>query len=580
MSRRLLGLFVIGYWLIVNAFGCVYAEEVTILFTGQTHAMLYPCDCPYEQDGGVARRASKIREFRKADPHILLLDAGNFFAGGLMDEYSQNTELDKVRTFVNLNAIKLMGYDALCISDDEFNFGAEFFEAQTANLGIPLLSCNIRGSKMPFITKEVKGIAFGIIGVTTPLAKSKVGILDIASPAAAVKDAVSSLKGSGADVIVLLSTLSSDENMQLMGEIPTIDIIIGNFTSVENKEPFLKKNNTVVFRPFFQGRRLSKATLFIKNKKIDEIDFEEIRLSDEIKDDKDMVVMLPRCFSDDECRKENLVGYCQNPGRNDAVCTYAETKRVNLYVIEPPDCKTCSTKAVINNLKKTFPGLTVSYIKYPSSQSKEMIDAIDIDSLPAYILGKEAGKEKEFPSFRDNVYQRGDFYLVKPSLGGVSLYLKRQKVEGQFDIFISLFDRDAAELLAMLREFNPTVHFLTVESDKGFQAKSGVAEAEEYVRSVCVQKYYPQDFWNYIICRADRTSSSWWEDCCSDAIDTEVIRECARSKEGDELLKENISLNKEIQVMFGPTYLINNNEIFSSKGVPLREEIRKIIKKK
>ncbi|MBN1913278.1 MAG: hypothetical protein JW788_02645, partial [Candidatus Omnitrophica bacterium] len=35
-----------------------FAQDIDILFTGNTHAMLYDCGCPHEPDGGIARRAA------------------------------------------------------------------------------------------------------------------------------------------------------------------------------------------------------------------------------------------------------------------------------------------------------------------------------------------------------------------------------------------------------------------------------------------------------------------------------------------------------------------------------------------
>ena len=57
------------------------------------------------------------------------------------------------------------------------------------------------------------------------------------------------------------------------------------------------------------------------------------------------------------------------------------------------------------------------------------------------------------------------------------------------------------------------------------------------------------------------------------------IKSCARGEEGKALLKENISLNKELQVMFGPAYLLDNQEIFGTQGVPPKEDFRKILKR-
>jgi len=168
--------------------------------------------------------------------------------------------------------------------------------------------------------------------------------------------------------------------------------------------------------------------------------------------------------------------------------------------------------------------------------------------------------------------------LLKPQVSGVAYFINRQIKKGSLDLFFSIFDKDAAELLSVLREFNPNLHFLAVEKNLGFDAKNGSFEIEEYLRGVCVQKYYPQKFWDYLICRAKNISSSWWEDCLNET-DVLKIKTCARDSEGALLLKENIVLNKEVQVMFGLNYLLDNYQMFSSRGVPNKEELRKIIKK-
>ena len=138
----------LGFWLLANFFNYGYAKEITILYTGTTHAMLYPCSCPVEPDGGIARRAALIKELRRKYPNSLLLDPGSFFAGGLLDEYTLNTQLDTQRTKINLKALELMKYDALGIGPDEFNFGAEFLNENISSLNLKFLSCNIRAQKV------------------------------------------------------------------------------------------------------------------------------------------------------------------------------------------------------------------------------------------------------------------------------------------------------------------------------------------------------------------------------------------------------------------------------------------------
>ena len=87
--------------------------ELTVIYTGDTHAALYPCDCPFESDGGIARRATMIRRIRKqAQGSVLLVDAGGAVAGGLYDEYSVSPELDSLRQEYYLKALAEMAYDA------------------------------------------------------------------------------------------------------------------------------------------------------------------------------------------------------------------------------------------------------------------------------------------------------------------------------------------------------------------------------------------------------------------------------------------------------------------------------------
>src|SRR5258706_91803 len=58
---------------------------LTILYTGEAHAALLPCDCPLQPLGGVARRATLIQRYRARGP-VVLVDAGGWSAGGIYDE--------------------------------------------------------------------------------------------------------------------------------------------------------------------------------------------------------------------------------------------------------------------------------------------------------------------------------------------------------------------------------------------------------------------------------------------------------------------------------------------------------------
>jgi len=556
------------------AFNC-YAKEITILYTGETHAMLYPCNCPKEPDGGIARRATLIKQLRKDYPDALLLDSGGFFAGGLMDEYTQNTQADMQRTIINLKAMELMKYDAVTIGDDEFNFGRKFFQENIVKTHLTLLSCNIPDLFKPYIIKEISGIKIGIIGVTTLSARQKAEGLKFIEPKAAVASAVTQLRKDNVNIIVLLSHLGESEDLNLINDIQGIDLLITGHSRAKD-EPFTKIANTLVLRPSWEGRRLGKVTFTVERDKIKEYKVEELRLSDQIRDDPDILSILPPCFSDANCTKEGREGICQNPGSLNSNCLFSEANKVNLLIITDKDCIACDTEMMVDSLKKFFPGLYVSYLYYPDEKAKNMVNDFGIFALPAYFLGKEAEKEKNFDRLKANLELKANLYMLRPLFSGFSYLIGRKRIKGNLELFISLYDKTTPELLDAIKEYNPKIHFLAVEREGKFDAPKGNLEVEDGLRAVCVQKYYPQKFWDYISCRGNNINTSWWDDCAAN-LDTKKIQSCARGQEGISLLRENINLNKELGVMFGPTYLLDNQEIFATKGVPSKEELKKII---
>jgi hypothetical protein len=559
---------------------CTFASEITILYTGETHAMLYPCDCPREPDGGVARRATLVKQIRKGSPDALLLDSGGFFAGGVMDEYTQNTDLDKERTKVALRAMRLMHYDAAAIGDEEFNFGREFLEQAIQEANFKFLSSNIKSDKVtPYILKDIGGTKVGIIGLTTLSAIQKAEGLKFVEPQIALRRAVENLKSKeGADIVVVLSHSGENNDLALVKEIQGIDIlVVGHARSKE--EGATKVGSLLVLRPSWQGRRLGKLTLSIKDNKIADYKIEDMRLSDQIKDDPEVRKFLPACFSDSNCKKKGFLGACLQAGTPQAACEFSQPQKVGLTVITSKACRVCDTEAMVKSIRAQFPGLSVSYLYYPDAKAAQLLKEIGLDTLPVYLLGKEIEKEKGFVAMRESLEAKGAYYLLKTSVGGVSYFTQRPVHSGQIDLFISLYDKGTTDLLKAIRDFRPLVHFLAIENPKGgFDAARGNLEVEECLRAVCVQKYYPKILWDYITCRSQNSTSSWWEDCLGE-LDAGRIKACARAEEGKTLLKENIAVNREIQALYGPTYLLDNQQVFGTQGVPTKEELKKILKR-
>jgi hypothetical protein len=439
------------------------------------------------------------------------------------------------------------------------------------------ISANLKFENVaPYIIKEVRGLKVGIIGLTNPGAKQKAGEAKFIEPKAAVEAAVKELKLKGAALFILLSNLGEDADLKIIENIPEISVVIDGHGRKGN-ELFVKTGSTVILRPFWQGRKLGKAILSLKGHRIAKISVENIRLSDKVSADPNVLAILPRCFADNDCRKEGLVVACKNAGALNASCLFSEANKVNLTVITPKQCASCNPQPAIDFLKRQFPGIEVSYIYYPGKEAEKLVKDLNLIGLPAYLLGKEVARDNNFANFKSSLELKADFYMLKPQLSGMGYLLGRKLQKGKIDLFISLFDKDTFGILNVIKEFNPVVHLLAVIQGDKIDTRYGEAEAEEDLRAVCVQKHYPKGFWGYITCRAKNISSSWWEDCAG-GMDAKKIRSCSRGPEGRILLRENCSLGQELKIMFGPTYLLDNQEIFSSRGAPSREELKKKIR--
>lgn len=111
--------------------------DLTILFTGEAHAALLPCDCPLQPLGGVARRATLIKRYRERGP-VLLVDAGGWAAGGIYDEDSDgDPERDRLRTELMAKAMAAMKYDHIAWGvDDRRWLNKEDLEAMHPAIGM------------------------------------------------------------------------------------------------------------------------------------------------------------------------------------------------------------------------------------------------------------------------------------------------------------------------------------------------------------------------------------------------------------------------------------------------------------
>jgi len=275
------------------ATGEAQKAPLVLLWTGETHAMLEPCECPLRPEGGLARRAAAISAELRSGCAILV-DAGGWAAGGLYDEYTEGAEADRLRSEATVRAMALMGYDAVAVSDEELLDGGELIARLAAEGRLPLVSANLveRATGKAFLPAfrvvERGGWKVGIVGLTTTgldvLAPAAAARFDTTDPAKAAREAVRQARESGAEAIVLLSPLGEEASERLAREVERADIVI-NAHRRSTASPFFHAGGVPVLQFDFQGRSLLRAELGLERGKLRLRPLDPISLGPELPDE-------------------------------------------------------------------------------------------------------------------------------------------------------------------------------------------------------------------------------------------------------------------------------------------------------
>ncbi|HQK94823.1 MAG TPA: thioredoxin domain-containing protein [Armatimonadota bacterium] len=278
--------------------------QYTIAYTGETHSMVGPCNCPIRPDGGVARRATMLRQVRKRGLNpVLVVDAGGLFAGGPYDEYTLGPVVDRERTLTTLRAMALMGYDAVGVGDEELAYGADFLRHAGDVARTTFVSANLCGADgrllLPtHVVREVGGLRFGIIGATPDEAflfdegRFPDG-LSVSPPIPAVRAVVEQIRAA-VDVVVLLSHLGETTSRELLQQVGGIDVLI-NAHRMSSEPGGLSDviGGTVVAHFSYQGRALGRIDFTVDERhRIDGFQVREMRLSDQVESDAEVGALV------------------------------------------------------------------------------------------------------------------------------------------------------------------------------------------------------------------------------------------------------------------------------------------------
>ena len=169
-NRRLFikqsGLGVIGLSLLPQlSFGNNKDIKLTILHTNDMHSHIHPFTSGRNKGlGGMAQRAALIKQIRKQEEHVLLLDAGDVFQGTpYFNVYGGELEF---------KLMSEMKYDAVTLGNHDFDNGLEGLKKQLPHANFPFLIANydfsdtiLKNTFKPYKVFRKGDLKIGVFGI-------------------------------------------------------------------------------------------------------------------------------------------------------------------------------------------------------------------------------------------------------------------------------------------------------------------------------------------------------------------------------------------------------------------------------
>ncbi len=227
-----------------------------IMYTGNINAALDDCRCGDENVGGLTRVATILRSAQRQYPHLLVLDAGDWF-----NSYSQS--------LLNLFLLRMMRdlpYNALNVGDQELVESVDFlFDAQKLFPGeIPLVSTNLQVRREVLPWRPLRQFPFPQIRVHLfAVADSSAfdfispGFVRVESPLRALQKWLPPRKGDR-DFYLLLFHGRWERARRLVRHFPGLDLVI---LAHQQQQRGLQIGSTLLVEAGTEGQWVGQVTV-------------------------------------------------------------------------------------------------------------------------------------------------------------------------------------------------------------------------------------------------------------------------------------------------------------------------------
>ena len=252
-------------------------KEIVILHTNDTHSRIEPLpktDKYSANKGGVVRRSTYIDQVRKENKNVLLFDAGDFLQG--------TPYFNLFKGEIEVKSMNHMGYDAVTLGNHEFDYGLDVLEEVARLAKLPIVSSNydfsetkLNGLIKPYIIIKKGGVKIGVIGINIQpkglIAANNYKGVKYLDPIKTANDMAQMLKvDHKCDMVICISHLGYNPDLNLAESTTGIDLIIGGHSHTFMKTPSIRKNidenDVLVFQT--NGRGVYVGRIDVKLEKV------------------------------------------------------------------------------------------------------------------------------------------------------------------------------------------------------------------------------------------------------------------------------------------------------------------------
>lgn len=596
-------------------------KTLLVLYTGSTQGHLEPCGCFIGQSGGLPRRATAISSIRAQGFSPLLVDLGGILptkepkmkesvlsmATSPNDATAETLPvngvhpLDQLRTQKVLESMRLLKYEALVPDKTDMNFGEDFVTDTLAHQEFPLLATNteeLTGNIQFVLMRTMGEKKVAVLGLSSlPLQDTKLTVLSHLLPEIQKQ----------ADFIVILSNLSPEANRTIAENYQDISAILSHGTGEAEKI-----GNVVLAYSGSNGETL--GALLLNTDDVLGVSAQQIALTEEVEDDPQTRELLQdfykqvtdnpqlqaggeRLFSNEALEQDTLSGYvgsqaCATCHRKEfdqwAHTSHATAFNTLLTVGKQfyPECVSCHVTGfryetgyqIGNQERKELVDVGCETCHGPGKQHIITPLTTNIRGEVKQQVCMECHTPSHSPGFAqivEHVMPEVDHSRTEPSLKEILEQRMRGPMKPQVELFVMSFCpfgvQAGEELLPFIEKYGDAVDFnlrfianLVEEPDSEeskFTSLHGEVEVIENLRQIAVSQLYPDQFFDFLLCRAKHLESAWTR--CADklGLDIDKVNQEMESERTKRVFETDIQRSTALGVRASPTLVVDGKVI-------------------